>query len=414
MSTENNVSTVNTVNTAAPTASYDILIIGGGTGGISVAARLRLDARTACLSIGLIEPSTVHFYQPLWTLVGGGVVDKAASARPMADFIPDAVDWVQDRVAEVDPVAKLVHTEGGRRIAYGHLVVAAGIQLDWNKISGLLGHLGEGGIVSNYSEPHVPKTWEAIRTFTGGNAIFTFPSTPIKCAGAPQKIMYLADDALRRQGVRERSKVIFASAGAAIFGVKHYAVPLNKIVARKQIDTHFRHDLVAVRPQSREAVFRNLDQGTELVLNYNLLHVVPPMSGPNFLKAGPLVNAGGWVEVDKHTLQHTRYPEVWSLGDCSSLPTSKTGAAIRKEAPVLVENMLAVREGKAPTASYDGYASCPLVTGYGKLILAEFDYDGKPAESFPFDQRQERYSMWVMKVHALPELYWNGMLRGRA
>ena len=300
MTTENTDSNVNMV---APTATYDILIIGGGTGGISVAARLRLDARTASLSIGLIEPSTVHFYQPLWTLVGGGVVDKAASARPMADFIPDAVDWVQDRVAEVDPVAKLVHTEGGRRIAYGQLVVAAGIQLDWDKISGLKGHLGEGGIVSNYSEPHVPKTWEAIRGFSGGNAVFTFPSTPIKCAGAPQKIMYLADDALRRQGVRERSKVIFASAGAAIFGVKHYAVPLNKIVARKQIDTHFRHDLVEVRAKSREAVFRNLDQGTELVINYNLLHVVPPMSGPNFLKAGPLVNAGGWVEVDKHTLQ---------------------------------------------------------------------------------------------------------------
>ena len=396
------------------TSSYDILIIGGGTGGISVAARLRLDARTAGLTIGLIEPSTVHYYQPLWTLVGGGVVDKAASARPMADFIPDDVTWLQERVAEVDPEAKLVRTEGGARIGYGQLVVAAGIQLDWHKIDGLQGHLGTGGIVSNYSEPHVPETWRAIREFQGGNAVFTFPSTPIKCAGAPQKIMYLCDDALRRQGVREKSKVIYASATAGIFGVKRYAAPLNKIIARKQIDTHYRRDLVAVRPASREAVFKHLDDGSELVLNYNLLHVVPPMSGPNFLKQGPLVNAGGWVEVDKHTLQHTRYPEVWSLGDCSSLPTSKTGAAIRKQAPVLVENLLAARAGAAPTASYDGYASCPLVTGYGKLILAEFDYNGQPAESFPFDQRVERYSMWVMKVHALPELYWNGMLRGRA
>lgn len=407
------MSTQTTANPAAPTATYDILIIGGGTGGISVAARLRLDPRAQGLTIGLIEPSTVHYYQPLWTLVGGGVVDKAASARPTADFIPDEVDWVQDRVAEVDPESKIVKMAGGGRLAYGQLVVAAGIQLDWDKIDGLKGHLGEGGIVSNYSEPHVPKTWEAIRGFSGGNAVFTFPSTPIKCAGAPQKIMYLADDALRRQGVRARSKVIYASATAGIFGVKHYAVPLNKIVARKQIDTHFRQDLVAVRPQSKEAVFRHLDTGAELVLPYALLHVVPPMSGPNFLKAGPLVNAGGWVDVDKFTTQHTRYPEVWSLGDCSSLPTSKTGAAIRKQAPVLVENLLAVRAGGAPTASYDGYASCPLVTGYGKLILAEFDYNGKPAESFPFDQRQERYSMWVMKVHALPEMYWNGMLRGR-
>lgn len=406
---------------AAPTPStpvvaseeHDVVIIGGGTAGISVAARLKLDPAGAALKIALIEPSTVHWYQPLWTLVGGGVVDKAASGRPEADYIPDGVSWVQDKVAEIDPVARIVRTEGGKALRYGQLVVAAGIQLDWHKIDGVVGQIGKGGIVSNYSEPHVEETWKAISGFQGGNAVFTFPSTPIKCAGAPQKIMYLADDALRRQGVRDRSKVIYASATAGIFGVQRYAKTLRKVVERKGIETHYRHDLVAVRPQSREAVFKHLDNGSELVLNYNLLHVVPPMSGPDFLKRGPLTNAAGWVDVDKYTLQHVKYPEVWSLGDCSSLPTSRTGAAIRKQAPTLVENLLAVRRGEAPTARYDGYASCPLVTGYGKLILAEFDYDGKPVESFPFDQSQERYSMWAMKVYGLPEMYWNGMLRGR-
>jgi len=390
---------------------HDVVIVGGGTGGISVAARLRNASPT--LDIAIIEPSEFHDYQPLWTLVGGGVVGKETTRRSEADYIPPGVTWIRDRVATFDPDKSALVTEGGTRIRYQQLVVAAGIQLNWDKIAGLAGNLGKGGIVSNYSYDIVDKTWEALRQFRGGNAVFTFPSTPIKCAGAPQKIMYLADDHLRRAGVRDKSRVIYASATPAIFGVKKYAAALEKVVQRKSIETHFRHDLVEVRPASKEAIFRNLDGGAELVLSYELLHVVPPQSAPNFVKSSALANEAGWVDVHKHTLQHVRFPNVFSLGDCSSLPTSRTGAAIRKEAPVLAENLLALRDGKPLTGHYDGYASCPLVTGYGRLILAEFDYDGKPAESFPFDQSRERFSMWALKTHGLPELYWNGMLRGR-
>lgn len=391
---------------------HDVVIVGGGTGGISVAARLRNASPT--LDIAIIEPSEFHDYQPLWTLVGGGVVAKETTRRREADYIPPGVTWIRDRVTTFDPDKSSLLTEGGTRVGYQQLVVAAGIQLNWDKIAGLAGNLGKGGIVSNYSYDIVEKTWEALRQFRGGNAVFTFPSTPIKCAGAPQKIMYLADDHLRRAGVRDKSRVIYASATPAIFGVKKYAAALEKVVQRKSIETHFRHDLVEVRPASKEAVFRNLDGGAELVLSYELLHVVPPQSAPNFVKSSPLANEAGWVDVHKHTLQHVRFSNVFSLGDCSSLPTSRTGAAIRKEAPVLAENLLALRDGKPLTGHYDGYASCPLVTGYGRLILAEFDYDGKPAESFPFDQSRERFSMWALKTHGLPELYWNGMLRGRA
>ncbi len=391
---------------------HDVVIVGGGTGGISVAARLRNASPT--LDIAIIEPSEFHDYQPLWTLVGGGVVGKETTRRREADYIPPGVTWIRDRVATFDPDKSALVTESGTRVGYQQLVVAAGIQLNWDKIAGLAGNLGKGGIVSNYSYDIVDKTWEALRQFRGGNAVFTFPSTPIKCAGAPQKIMYLADDHLRRAGVRDESRVIYASATPAIFGVKKYAAALEKVVQRKSIETHFRHDLVEVRPASKEAIFRNLDGGAELVLSYELLHVVPPQSAPNFVKSSALANEAGWVDVHKHTLQHVRFPNVFSLGDCSSLPTSRTGAAIRKEAPVLAENLLALRDGRPLTGHYDGYASCPLVTGYGRLILAEFDYDGKPAESFPFDQSRERFSMWALKTHGLPELYWNGMLRGRA
>ncbi|MBL8946239.1 MAG: NAD(P)/FAD-dependent oxidoreductase [Myxococcales bacterium] len=391
---------------------HAVVVVGGGTGGISVAARLR--AADPTLDVAIVEPSPWHYYQPIWTLVGAGVFDRDISRRPQADYIPAGATWIRQRAAELRPEANLVVLANGDELEYEQLVVAMGIELDWAAIDGLDGHLGEGGICSNYAWDSVESTWKFLRDFRGGNAVFTFPSTPIKCAGAPQKIMYLADDWMRKTGVRDRSRVIYASATPAIFGVKHYREALEPVVQRKGIETLFRHDLVAVRPAAKEAVFKQLDGGDEVVLRYDLLHVVPPQRAPEVVRRSALANAAGWVDVDKHTTRHVRYPNVFSLGDNSSLPTSRTGAAIRKQAPVLVAQLLATRDGTASTASYDGYASCPLVTGYGKLILAEFDYDGNPAESFGFDQRRERYSMYAMKAYALPEMYWNGMLRGRA
>ena len=390
---------------------HSILVVGGGTGGLSVAARLRNQENPP--EVTILEPSEKHYYQPLWTLVGGGVFDRAITEREEKDYIPEGATWIKDAVSSFEPAKNAVVTRSGQRLTYDQLVVALGIQLDWGKIKGLEGNLGKDGICSNYLYETVDSTWRTLRDFKGGNAVFTFPSTPMKCAGAPQKIMYLADDHLRRIGARDRSRVIFASAGAAIFGVKKYARSLAEIVARKGIETHFRHELVEVRAPSKEAVFKNLDGGEELVIKYEMLHVVPPQSAPDVIKKSELAVEGNWVSVHKHTLQHVKFPNVFALGDCSSLPASRTGAAIRKQAPVLVENLLAFRDGAPLTASYDGYSSCPLVTGYGKLILAEFDYDGEPCESFPFDQSKERYSMYALKAYGLPEMYWNGMLRGR-
>lgn len=391
---------------------HQVVIIGGGNAGISVAARLRRSRKD--LDVAIIEPSRKHYYQPLWTLVGGGVVRKEVTERNEADYVPKGVAWVQDAVVQVCPDDNAVVTSGGTRVGYDFLVVAPGIQIDWAKIKGLPEAVGRDGVCSNYSYEHVDKTWDFIRDFKGGTAIFTHPNTPIKCGGAPQKVMYLADDHFRRAGVRDRTRVVFASANASIFGVQKYAQALNRVVARKGIETWYRHNLVEVRGDRREAVFEHLDTGETSVLPYDLIHVTPPQSAPDFIKRSPLANEAGWVDVDRSTLQHVRYKNVFSLGDASSLPTSKTGAAIRKQAPVLVRNLLAVIAGQPPVASYDGYAACPLVTGYGRLIMAEFDYDGKPQETFPFDQSKERLSMYLVKKYGLPMLYWRGILRGRA
>jgi sulfide:quinone oxidoreductase len=392
--------------------THEVLIVGGGTGGLTVAAQLR--SRPDAPEVAIIEPSDKHYYQPLWTLVGGGVFPKEESERNEADFIPAGVTWIRDAVATFNPVAHSVTTVGGRVIQYEQLVVAAGIQIDWGAIPGLKESVGKPGtgVVSNYSYDTVDATWDAIRAFTGGTAIFTDPKTAVKCGGAPQKIMYLAEEAFRRQGVREQARVVFKNAKPVNFTAPAYATTLRRICAERGIEIELEQDLVALRPEQREAVFR-LKDGSEVVERYDLIHVTPPQSAPDFIKESPLANADGWVEVDKHTLEHVRYADVFALGDCSSLPTSKTGAAIRSQAPVLVDNLMALRQHRALTASYDGYTACPVVTGYGKLIMAEFDYSKNPKESFPFDQNQERYSMYALKAYALPRAYWHGMLKGR-
>ena len=391
---------------------HQVLVIGGGTGGISVAARLCRAMRNP--DVAVLEPTDVHYYQPAWTLVGGLAFDKRKTARPMASVMPRKATWIRDAAASIDPDQRVVTTRGGDSIRYERLVVAAGLSLLWDRIPGLREGLGRHGVCSNYSFDTVDFTRKAISEFQGGTAIFTHPSTPIKCGGAPQKIMYLADDYWRRKGIRGKCRIVFVIANPKIFAVQKYADALMKVIERKGIEVRFRHDLVSLNADSGEATIRDLDTGGDAVERFDMIHVTPPMGPPEFIAKSPIANAAGWVEVDSATLRHVRHPEVFALGDCSSLPTSKTGAAIRKQAPVLVSNLLASLQGREGSAAYDGYTSCPLVTGYGKLILAEFNYKNEPLETFPFDQGKERASMYALKKWALPLLYWHGMLKGRA
>jgi sulfide:quinone oxidoreductase len=389
------------------------VIIGGGTAGITVAARLR---RAGDDDVAVIDPSATHDYQPLWTLVGGGLARASESRRKQADVMPRGVRWIQDAAEGIDPDDQVVHLRSGNQVAYDHLVVCPGIQLDWERIDGLSPDtLGRDGISSNYRYDLAPRTWEFLRDLRGGRAVFTMPSGPIKCAGAPQKIAYLAAHHYQQQGADVTVTLVLPTPG--MFGVPVFARELERVVDRYGIDVRFLSEVTAVDASSREVTVTDLGTGATSTLTYDALHVVPPQSAPDWIKASPLSDGTptGYVEVDKHTLQHVRYPNVFALGDAGSTPNSKTGAAIRKQAPVVVENLRSVMAGRAPSARYEGYASCPLTTARNRVLLAEFDYSMEPKPSFPFiDTTKERYDMWLLKRYGLPALYWHGMLRGRA
>lgn len=393
-------------------ARYSIVIVGAGTAGISVAARLVRISKKLKGQIAIIDPQTKHYYQPLWTLVGGGAAKKEESERDLASLIPAGVDLIGDAVTEFRPNQNTLLTKQGTIVSYDYLVAAAGLQIDWDGVKGLKDAVGKNGVCSNYSYHTVDSTWENIRNFKGGTAIFTHPDSPVKCGGAPQKIMYLADDYFRKSNVRHQSEIIFASAKSIIFDVTKYANALEKVVLRKDIQTMYKRNLIEIRPDSKEALFEHLETGEQEVFTYDLLHVTPPMKAPSCIKESALADAGGWVDVDPYTLQHKKFANVFGIGDCSNLPTSKTGAAIRKQAPVVARNLMSLIKGSSLDAKYDGYTSCPLVTGYNKLVLAEFDYHKVPQETFPFDQSKERFSMYLLKRRLLPIMYWNGMLKG--
>lgn len=399
------------------------------------AAQIKNQKRDA--SIAIIDPAETHYYQPAWTLVGAGAYDYNKTGRPMSSVIPKGCDWVKDAVTTIDADNSKVNTANSGELSYDILVAAPGIQIDVDGIPGLKEGLDAGVVCSNYTDPK--KTWELVQKFKGGNAVFTQPTTPIKCGGAPQKIMYLADDHWAKTGVKSDTNVIFATPGSVIFGVPDFAKTLTKVLQRKNI--HFKpfYAISKIDVANKEVHFTNakpgendcvvnegngLSERTEgdsaYVIPFDLLHLAPPQSAPDFIKNSPLSNGtpGGWIDVDINTLQHNKYSNVFAVGDAAALPTAKTGAAIRKQAPVVAGNVVAMlNSNKITDAQYEGYSSCPLVTGYGKMVLAEFKYnnvrDSDPFLSKFVDTTKENYSMWILKKFGLPYMYWNRMMKGK-
>ena len=394
---------------------HQIVVVGGGNAGISVAAQLL--RKNSKLDIAIVDPADKHYYQPAWTLVGSGVFNIKDTERNEADVIPAQAKWIKEKVDSFQPEQNAVTLGNGSQLTYDYMVVAPGIQLNWSEVKGLPETLGKNNVCSNYSFQSAPYTFEVMKNFKGGKAIFHNPHTPVKCGGAPHKIMYMAADYWRKHGMLGKSDIHYWSGAAKLFAVAKYEKTLLEVCKRADIKLHFMEKLVEIDGPNKRAKFIGIGEGNKDVENwveFDMIHVTPPQSAPDFIKQSPLASAAGWVDVDKNTLQHLRFSNIFGIGDASSLPTSKTGAAIRKQAPVLVANLIAAMAQQPLSAEYTGYTSCPLVTGYGKLVLAEFDYNNQPMETFPVDQSKERWSMYQLKRRILPWLYWNQILTGKA
>ncbi|WP_432525200.1 NAD(P)/FAD-dependent oxidoreductase [Serratia sp. BFP-2025] len=393
-----------------------VVVIGGGSSGIGVIASIRKRVKEADITV--VEPNDCHYYQPAWTLVGGGLFDISKTRRAMRDVIPSGVSWLQDSVVRVDPDEKYIETRQGKRVSYDFLIVACGLVLRWDKIEGLEETLGFNGVTSNYRFDLAEYTWKLVREMQGGKAIFSQPTLPIKCAGAPQKALYLSCDHWRRQGVLNNINVNFCLAGTAVFGVPQFVPPLTDYLKKYRAQVNFRHNLVRVEGKRRQAIFA-LDSDSdeedkrEVTLPFDMLHVVPPQSAPAFIAQSGLSDGSGWCDVDKFTLQHKRWQTIFAVGDCCATPNAKTLAAARKQVVVVAENIAALINGAPPTAHYDGYGSCPLTVEKGKVVLAEFGYDSKLLPTFPLlDNTQPSRMAWWLKAWFLPRFYWAGMLRG--
>ncbi len=395
-----------------------IVIAGGGNAGLSVAAQLLRKDKS--LQISIIDPSEKHYYQPAWTLVGAGIFDINKTIRNEKDVIPAGTTWIKDAVEQFFPEENKVVCKSGAAYFYDVLIVCPGIQIDWNKIKGLKETLGKNGVTCNYSFDMAPYTWELIKNFKGGTAVFTNPSSPIKCGGAPHKIMYLACDYWRKQGILDKCDVHYLSGGSVIFGVKEYAATLTTVLEKDHIKPHYSVNVTATDGVSKTVFYEEKDANGVMLnkeMKFDFCHAVPPQSAPDFIKKSVLAdanNAYGYVEINKSTMQHSRFPNVFALGDCVNAPCSKTGAAIRKQAPVVVKNVLSLLNNQQLSAEYTGYSACPIPTQYGKLMLAEFDYTNTPKMTFPFNQAIPRWTMWILKTKILPWLYWNKILKGTA
>ena len=407
---------------SAPRAStssarhFSVVIVGAGAGGISTASSLL--KRKPDLQIALIDKAQKHYYQPGWTMVGAGVFQNTDTERDMAPLIPRGVTWIQAAAQEFSPEQNRVTLDDGSVVTYDRMVIACGIKLNWAGVEGLTESLGHNGVTSNYRYDLAPYTWKLVQGLKSGRAVFTQPPMPIKCAGAPQKALYLSCDHWLRKGVLSNIDVQFYNAGAVLFGVKDYVPALMKYIERYHAQLNFNHRLTKVDGEARTAWFERTDadgQKSVVETQFDMIHVCPPQQTPDVIRGSTLVDAAGWVDVDQETLRHKKYSNIWSLGDVMNAPNAKTMAAARKQAPVVAHNLLADMGVTSSTARYDGYGSCPLTVENGKIVLAEFGFGGKLLPSFPewlIKGTEPTRLAWILKKDMLPPIYWHAMLKG--
>lgn len=391
---------------------HRVVVIGGGNGGVSVAARLR---RRGVTDIAVIEPRGAHHYKPLFSHVAGGTARASETVRAQRSVIPPDVRWIRDAVAEVHPVDHAVSLSDGTRVEYDQLIVSPGIQLDWDRIPGLTAALDTPAVSSHYRFDLAKKTSRLLRDVTSGTVVFVQPDGPASCAGAGQKPMYQACDYWRARGVLDAIRVVLVVPTRSVF-LAPFDAELERKIAEYGIELRTSTTLAAVDGETQTVTLEGPGGREELA--FDVLNVEPPQSAPDWLKASALPaegDDGGFVEVDPETLRHPRFPDVWAIGDAAASSNSKCGGALRKQTWTVAENVAAVLAGRQASARYDGYGVCPFTVSRSSVVWAEFDDHGAQKPTIPFFRgmyRESRLS-WIADRHILPWVYWNLILTGR-
>jgi len=397
-----------------------IVIVGAGAAGLTAANRL--DDLLDGASITLVDARRAHYYQPGYTLVAAGLKGPDYPVSRTADWIRRSVQWIEESAAEIDPEGKTVTTESGTKVPYDFLIVAAGLKLDFDAVEGFsLDLVGKDGVGAVYAGPdYAWKTWQLLDRFTneGGHAVLFRPATEMKCAGAPLKYAFLVDDHARRKGNRGKVEITYAAHAGALFSVPIVNEKVRMLFAEREIPWVQSHVMKAIDPGKKIVTFMTPDGPAEMP--YDFTNVIPPMRAPDVVRNSPLPwedkwTDQGYVAVDKHTMRHVRYPEVFAVGDVAGVPKGKTAASVKWQVPVAVDHLVATIAGRESAESYNGYTSCPLITRIGRAMLVEFDYDDNLVPSFPgvIAPLEELWTSWLMKEIALKPTY-NAMLRGRA
>jgi sulfide:quinone oxidoreductase len=398
-----------------------IVIAGGGAAGLTAASRLAASLRGATITV--IDGRKAHYYQPGFTLVASGIKPKEYVVSNTSDYLPKGVQWINEAAAEIDPEGKKVVTASGQSVPFDYLMVATGLELNYGAIEGMdTQRIGQNGLGSIYHSPDAAAaTWQALSAFAdqGGVGVFGRPAGEMKCAGAPLKYTFISDDHLRRRGKRGKAELVYMAQSKSLFGVPIVAEKVRMLFQDRGVKVQHEHVLQSIDLDKRIATYKTPTGTAEQ--GYDFINVVPPMRAPEVVRNSPLpwtegpFAADGWVEVDRETLRHKRYPNVFAVGDIAGVPKGKTAASVKWQVPVAVDHILADISGKASSEVYNGYTSCPLITRLGQAMLIEFDYKDNLITSFPgvIAPLEELWISWVMKTMALKPTYLS-MLRGRA
>lgn len=445
-----------TASASSANVKGKIVIIGGGLAGMSTAARLNNTISNADITVIEPDPMSVS-YQPGQTLIAAGIWERSDIQYKRDDYLPSGVKLIKGSVTSVDPDNNKVTVDGSQEVSYDQLIVAVGANLNYSFIKGIEGEITstgadnasvkqtvtKNGLHSLYFQDGAVATWEGIQELIAKakahkgpeklQALFSNPRGAFKCGGAPLKIVYLTHSRLVEAGVRDKVELTFNTNNGVLFGIPDYNTPIVKQFEVRGFKVNYKHNLVAVDSAAKTATFnkwrmekkefedemgekimKEVEVGEPVEFKYDFLHVAPPMKTPDVVGKSKIGSAGSWVTVNKETLQSSFFPNVWAVGDCAGVPMGKTGGSARKQYKVVVDNVVSVMGGKEPTAKYDGYTVCPLITGIGTVMLAEFNWSKKPTPSFPLDPTQERWIMWLLKVYALKPMTIHGMLSGKA